>query len=307
MLQAPMFASRTERLTGFSRFARRQAADRRYAVVRRGLVFRKCNGVGFTVVELLVAIVIVGLLAGLLLPAVQMAREAGRRTRCQNNLREMGAALLSYESAQGRLPPGRDALHRWNHSWATAILPHLEEPGLFGRYDYQRSWDDPANEPIGKVSLWLFRCPSATAKWDGKSDYGGNYGSSLTGLVPGFQEGFAWEAGTFPPVHIAMPGRHRAAPVRLSEISDGTSQTFLVLEDADRAAKEGGLWASGHNCFAHDGDGINRSISKEIFSRHPSGASSLLADGSVRFLSASIEGSVVGALCTRAAGEIVAH
>jgi prepilin-type processing-associated H-X9-DG protein len=307
MLQAPTFASRADRLTGFSRFARRQAADRRYGAVRRAFVFRKGGGVGFTVVELLVAIAIVGLLAGLLLPAVQMARESARRTRCQNNLRQLGAAIAGHESAVGRLPAGRDAANRWQHAWSTAVLPYLEQAALHAGYDSGRAWNDPVNQAVSETDLLLFRCPSAIAKWPGKSDYGGNYGSALTGLVPGFREGHAWESGAFPPIHVAMPGRYRSASVRLGEFTDGTSQTFLVLEDADRSAKEGGLWANGHNCFAHDNGAINSSPSKEIFSRHPRGAQALLADGSVRFLSESMAVSIVGAMCTRAAGEVVAQ
>ena len=261
----------------------------------------------FTLVEILVALAVMAVLAALLLPAVQHAREAARRMQCQNNLRQIGLALAGFESSHGRLPAGRDAQHRWQHSWATAILPQVEQDALFQRYDNTRAFDNPANEPAANTNLAVFRCPSATGRWDGKTDYGGNYGSALTGLTPGFQYGFAWEAGTFPPIHVAMPGRHRSASVRFGEITDGTSQTFLVMEDADRSAKEGGMWANGHNCFAHDNGPINNSISKEIYSRHPAGACGLLADGSVWFLSAAMETSVVGALCTRAAGEAVAQ
>jgi prepilin-type N-terminal cleavage/methylation domain-containing protein len=262
---------------------------------------------GFTVVEMLVAIAIVGTLAALVVPAVQQAREVARRTRCQNNLREMCNALLGYEWVHGCLPAGRDAQNRWQHSWATAILPQLDQRDLLQQYDYFRAWNDPVSESVAQVNIAVFRCPSATGRWDGKTDYGGNYGSSLTGLTPGFQQGRAWEAGTFPPVHIGLSGRYRNSAVRLSEITDGTSQTFLVLEDADRPANEGGMWANGHNCFAHDSGRINSNVSQEIFSRHPRGADALLADGSVRFLSESMETSVVGAMCTRAVGEVVAR
>jgi prepilin-type N-terminal cleavage/methylation domain-containing protein/prepilin-type processing-associated H-X9-DG protein len=280
---------------------------RRLPSPRRGCVLCRHDSRGFTLVEMLVTIAVMAILAGLLLPAVQMAREAGRRMQCQNNLRQIGLALAAFESTSGRLPVGRDAQNKWNHSWATAILPQLEHAASYQQYDYRKAWNDPANAAAANANLAVFRCPSATGKWDGKTDYGGNYGSALTGLKPGFPEGFAWEAGTFPPIHVAMPGKYRSSSVRMGEITDGTSQTFLVLEDADRSAKEGGLWANGHNCFAHDDGPINRNISKEIFSRHPGGASGLLADGSVRFLSVSIEVSVVGALCTRAVGEVVTH
>ena len=97
---------------------------------------------GFTLVELLVVIAILGVLVGLLLPAVQMAREAGRRSQCANNLRQVGLAILRHEGGLGRLPAGSsspvvDGVWNWSitpgelhHGWATAILPYLEEQGL---------------------------------------------------------------------------------------------------------------------------------------------------------------------------------
>src|SRR5262245_16277801 len=101
-----------------------------------------------TLIEILVATAIVGALMAMVVPTVQMAREAARRTQCQNNLRELGAALLQFESIHGCLPAGRDAQHGWNHSWATAILPQIEQAELFARYDYSRAWNDPANEAV---------------------------------------------------------------------------------------------------------------------------------------------------------------
>jgi len=257
-----------------------------------------------TLVEVLVATAIVGVLVAIAMPAVQMVREAARRTQCQNNLRELGVALLNFESVHARLSAGRDAQHGWNHSWATAILPQLEQADLFARYDYSRAWNHRANQSVARANPAVFRCPSAIGKWDGKTDYGGNYGSGLTGLKSGFQEGRAWEAGMFPPIQVPLPGRFRRAAVRMNEVTDGTSQTLMILEDADRQAKEGGLWANGHNCLAHDRGRVNGSVSNEIFSRHPGGAGGLMADGSVRFLAESIEAAVVGALCTRAVGEV---
>jgi type II secretory pathway pseudopilin PulG len=254
---------------------------------------------------ILMVLAVIGVLVALLLPAVQAAREAARRIGCANHLRQLGLAITNHESAQGRLPAGRDAAFGRNHSWCTDALAYLDQSALHDRYDYQRAWDDSANMPVVTANLVVFRCPSAVERWAGKRDYGGNYGSSLTGLLPGFRWGCAWEAGTFPPINVAMIGVHRDSPVALSEVTDGISHTFLVLEDADRPADQGGLWGSGHNCFAHDGDGINRNPSKEIYSRHPGGACALLADGSVSFVSDSTQPEIVGARCTRARGEVL--
>jgi prepilin-type N-terminal cleavage/methylation domain-containing protein len=265
-------------------------------------VKRRC---AYSLVELLVAISIIALLICLALPAIQMARESSRRAQCQNNLRQLGVALMSFESAARLLPAGRDAENDYQHSWATAVLPQLDQQALHSRYDYGNRWNSSSNAVVAQANVKVFRCPSATLKWDGKSDYGGNYGSSLTGLFPGSEKGSAWESGTFPPINVGTFGNYRNQAVRINEITDGTSHTFFVLEDADRPASAGGVWANGHNCFAHDKGRVNNRMSKEIFSRHPAGANGLLADCSVRFLTESVDPWILGALSTRAAGEAV--
>jgi prepilin-type N-terminal cleavage/methylation domain-containing protein/prepilin-type processing-associated H-X9-DG protein len=262
---------------------------------------------GFTIIELLASIAIVGVVLAMLLPAVQKARESARKTECKNNLRQMGVALLAHESQYGGLPPGRNADKGRNHSWATAVLPFLDQSALAENYHWDQAWNAALNRNVTDSDLVVFRCPSALENWAGKSDYGGNYGSSLTGLTPGFQRGFGWESGTLPPIEIQMPGDYRSEGVRFGEVSDGASQTFLVLEDADRPARQGGMWGNGHNCFAHDNGPINGQNSHEIFSRHPGGAHALFADGSTQFLSESTDLLVLGALATRSQGEVVAQ
>jgi len=120
----------------------------------------------FTLVELLVVIAIIGILVTLLLPAVQGVRESARRMQCKNNLKQIGAACRSYESARRVLPPigiGVDADY-WRYDWATsswgiAILPNLEQGALFDLYDpslrtYQQA---PA---LLKANLQVMKCPS---------------------------------------------------------------------------------------------------------------------------------------------------
>src|SRR5689334_10902640 len=88
----------------------------------RGRSFRRA----LTLVEVLVVMGIVLLVLMLLLPAITAAREAARRGKCRNNLRQFGLAIREYEAAHGVLPAGRDASNGFDHSWATAILPHIE-------------------------------------------------------------------------------------------------------------------------------------------------------------------------------------
>ncbi len=267
-----------------------------------------CQRLAFTLIELFVVIAVIGILVGISLPAVQMSRESGRRMSCSNHLRQIGIALSAFESTYQKLPPGRDARQSQNHSWSTLALPFLEQPAIFERYDFRTAMDSPGNAVVGSTNLEVFRCPSAVDEWPGKSDYGGNYGSTLTGLLPGFGRGRGWDAGTLLSIGIPpTPGVYfRQAPVAMADVSDGASHTFLVLENADRPAAEGGLWVSGHNCFAQDNGPINGKDDNEITSRHPGGAHGLLVDGSTQFLTESTDLQILGSLCTRAGREVIA-
>ena len=144
------------------------------------------NRRGFTLVELLVVIAIIGVLVGLLLPAVQAARETARRMQCSNHLKQITLALHNYESAFKRFPPGRSVKGISTHA---AILPFLEQAGAFELVDPAVAWDHPNNVAATQTYIPNFNCPSDPQQvnatgWTGTT-YRSNQGSGiLWGLPP---------------------------------------------------------------------------------------------------------------------------
>jgi prepilin-type N-terminal cleavage/methylation domain-containing protein/prepilin-type processing-associated H-X9-DG protein len=160
---------------------------------------------GFTLVELLVVLAVIGMLLALLLPATRSARPAARRTQCRNNLKQIALALHNYADKYQSLPPAYtvDASGRPLHSWRTLILPYLDQAALYNRIDFSKPWDDPANAEAFQTSLPVYRCPEATSA--------ANHTTYLVVVAP--------EA-------CFRPGEGR----RLSEITDDHGKTLLVIE-----------------------------------------------------------------------------
>jgi len=127
---------------------------------------------GFTLVELLVVIAIIGILIALLLPAIQAAREASRRTQCLDNLKNMGLACITYERARKYLPPGKVVASATNdgsyctksgneyQNWAIEILPQLEELPLYRQYHFEQDNWAAANDPVRKSRIKIQSCPT---------------------------------------------------------------------------------------------------------------------------------------------------
>jgi prepilin-type N-terminal cleavage/methylation domain-containing protein len=140
----------------------------------------------FTLVELLVVIAIIGLLIGMLLPAIQAARESARRMSCQNNLKQLGTALLNYESSRKEFPAAyltrdpratgtlfgvsygddnKNGPPGW--AWGTLLLPYMEQSGLYASLKLDQPCWAPVNAPFVNTKLSMFLCPSATGGSDG--------------------------------------------------------------------------------------------------------------------------------------------
>ncbi len=147
------------------------------------------NSAGFTLVELLVVIAIIGILIALLLPAVQAAREAARRTQCANVEKQLGLAVLNYERAKKQLPnsvrPGGSTTAP-RISGFTSLLPFLEEAALYKQYDFTLNWDATngsggANLVVTKTVLPAVLCPSDPqdpTRLDGNPQYPDRSGRS---------------------------------------------------------------------------------------------------------------------------------
>lgn len=216
---------------------------------------------GFTLVELLVVIAIIGVLVGLLLPAVQSAREAARRMQCSNNLKQIGLALHNYESTYRFFPAGfisrttgtwpgggNDPVPEVGPGWSVfaMILPQLEQPGLYETINWTLPIADPANRQARSTIVKEYQCPSDT--WNGPvtvwpTTLGINdlasmsYTCSLGGGNPANAPGYSamYEQQPFNGMF------HRNQALRHSDILDGTSNTIGMGERASMFAPNG--WA----------------------------------------------------------------
>jgi prepilin-type N-terminal cleavage/methylation domain-containing protein len=112
---------------------------------------------GFTLIELLVVIAIIAILVGLLLPAVQWAREAANRTACANNLKQIGLAMLHYADDKGALPPSR--MQNGSATWAVLILPYLEQNDWYRQWNLDVSYDQQS-APARQKAFSIYFCPT---------------------------------------------------------------------------------------------------------------------------------------------------
>ena len=129
---------------------------------------KKFKSRGFTLIELLVVIAIIAVLIALLLPAVQQAREAARRTQCKNNLKQIGLAIMNYESSHSALPMEKITFTtkagyyvNYNQNWLQLMLPYIDQAPLYNQFNFSLSWDDPSLWQLTTTKIPAFVCPSA--------------------------------------------------------------------------------------------------------------------------------------------------
>ncbi len=290
------------------------AGSRRFHRSQRSSRFRGMSPQdrrAFTVVELLAVIAIIGTLLGMLLPAVQRARELSRRTACSNNVRNTAIGVHGYESARRHFPSGCDLVPRGpslptgtQHAWSSFILPFLGESVIANRIDYARAWNSAGgNGNASHEVVAVYVCPGGTLAAAGKSDYGGIAGSWVVATGVPFRGAVGLHDG------MLFPDDGDHPPATTADVTDGLSRTLLVGEAVDRGSEAGplddgeaaGRWAR-INCFAQGAAFVN-ALGSDIASHHAGGAQAALADGRVTFLGDSMDPAVLSALCTRNGGE----
>lgn len=256
---------------------------------------------GFTLVELLTVVAIVGILVILTLPALFSARQAARRMQCQNNLKQLGIALNAHEGARRLFPPAAE--NEW--SWIAHILPEVEQKGLYERLDFTIDPFVPPNDENTHAVIQVLLCPSDELSAEvhvAEGEFtlqGFGHTNYLGTLDAGPSRGmFAREKG-----------------VALRDVRDGASQTLMVGERgvvAD-AGHTHGWWAWGitgdtylsANSSLRYGDNKEHASAYHFWSHHAVGANFVFVDGSVRMLTYSIEPNLFRALCTRNGRESV--
>ncbi|HWL07621.1 MAG TPA: DUF1559 domain-containing protein [Planctomicrobium sp.] len=228
---------------------------------------RQPERTGFTLVELIVVIGIIGLLISLAMPAIHSFRESARRTQCQNNLRQIGTALQNHHSQFGYLP--KDGENNWG--FGAFLLPQLEQSALFGQISpltVKRDAQSEVQKQSTAVVLPVFLCPAfkredRLASGEGRSNSLGN------------EDIF----------------KHRTD---LTDVYDGESNTIMIGETAQSHA-----WAKPKTgtCSSPPAEGA------DFGSKHPGGANFVMCDTAVRFISSHIDAATFAALGTIAGRE----
>ncbi len=230
--------------------------------------------------RLAIGAIALAILVAMLLPGGH-APEAGRRSNCVNNLKQIGVALSTYHDAFKAFPPAytTDAEGKPMHSWRVLLLPYFESPTeleLYQQYDFDEPWDGPHNRKLSEVTPGVFRCPSPPH----------NENETCYVAVVGME--------------TMWPGK---STLNWRQIHDGASNTICVVE----MAHSGIHWTEPRDLRFEDAvRGINvPKTTNCISSNHNSGAMFLFVDASVHFLTNDIQADVLRALLTANGGDIV--
>jgi len=289
---------------------------------------------GFTLIELLVVIAIIGLLVALLLPAVQQAREAARRTQCKDALKQLSLALHNYHDTHSTLPPGYTYLPNFSTTpanngagfgWGAMILPFVEQTAVYQQFNWNAALYDASNITAREHKLAVFLCPN-----DAISDGG----FVLMGPDPERYAMASYVANFGPPdlddTQEQRSGMFsRNSKTRFGDVTDGLSNTLLLGERENGPFRKGvphGVhityetnWAGsvrdwddpaddhGHMILFQTGHVPNDSFSddRDVSAPHVGYANFALGDGSVRAFSENMDFGIYQNLSTKAGGEVL--
>jgi len=290
----------------------------------------------FTLVELLVVIAIIGILIALLLPAVQAARKAARRSQCSNHFKQLSLGLHNYHDTHGAFPSGTLSVN--GLSWRVFLLPFVEQKPLYDQFSFiagdfnagvNREGPNKSVHALNRINGFL--CPSAqddqaahpssTLLNPDRKTYNSHYYGVAGPTGTNTFTGTSYEVGTNPVASHADCGGHARqgmllldTSVRMADVTDGTSNTFLLGEIA-KPGGDGANWVRG---YMYGGNAATKGVTygltanggevnhMAVRSRHPGGAQFSLADGSARFVSETIDIAVHKAIASRNGREAVA-
>lgn len=295
---------------------------------------------GFTLVELLVVIAIIGVLVALLLPAVQAAREAARRTQCLNHLKQWGLAMHNYHDNLLQLPLG--ATNTPRRTWVIFLWPYIEQGNLDAMNNYSQHFYLAPCTIAGTMDglcgkkLKMYYCPSDLGVGHDLDAPGWTYQRCRGNYVVNWGNVLYDDTGTTPQAYAPFshePGMSRQPRLtRLKNITDGTSNTLLLSEYLMAKSRQDDDWRGD----IHNDDGVFKFMTRNTpnsstpdvvnwailntdirmpvstaglqhntaRSRHPAGVNAVNADGSVRFVNDSISITTWQALGTMDGGDV---